>query len=90
MARAFEDNNVPLRLAVETNQSSVASAMAAAGMGVAVLEGFSVMAAAAQGLETRPFLPASMLHARVLLSRQKSLSKLADGFLEVLEQVAPG
>lgn len=87
VVRAFEDSNIPLRLAVETNQSSVASAMAAAGLGVAVLEGFSVMAAAAQGLETRPFSPAFMLHARVLLSRQRPLSKLAGSFLDVLERV---
>lgn len=89
IARAFEDANVPLRMAAEATQSSVACAMAAAGVGVAVLEGFSVMAARAQGLETRPFVPRVALHARVLLSRQRPLSKLASGFLDVLERTAP-
>lgn len=85
VARAFEEANVPLRLAAETTQSSVASALAAAGVGVAILEGFTVMAAAAHGLQTRPFVPALDLHARVLLSRQRPLSKLASGFLEALQ-----
>lgn len=90
IARIFEDANVPLRLAAEANQSSVASAMAAAGVGVAVLEGFSVMAAKAQGLETRPFLPKRLLHARVLLSRHRPVSKLASAFLDVLESSGQG
>lgn len=88
IARAFEDANVPLRLAAEANQSSVASAMAAAGVGVAVLEGFSVMAAKAQGLVTRPFVPRRVLHARVLLSRHRPVSKLASAFLDVLDRGA--
>jgi len=84
VVRAFEDANVPLRLVAETNQSSVASALAAAGVGVAILEGFTVMAASAQGLQTRPFVPTVRLQARALLSRQRPLSKLASGFLDVL------
>jgi DNA-binding transcriptional LysR family regulator len=90
VARAFEDENVPLRLAAETNQSSVASALAAAGVGVAVLEGFSVTAAAERGMQTRPFVAALALHARVLLSRQRALSKLGAGFLEMLKTMTFG
>lgn len=89
VARAFEDADVPLRLAVEVNQSSVATALAAAGVGVAVLEGFTVKAAAAQGLRTRPFAPAIRLLAKALLSRQRPLSKLASGFLEHLSGCRP-
>jgi DNA-binding transcriptional LysR family regulator len=86
VARSFEDANVQLRVAAETNQSSVACALAAAGVGVAVLEGFTVMAAGAQGMQTRPFVPATPLQARVLLSRQRPLSKLATSFLDVLAE----
>lgn len=88
IVRAFEAENVPLSLAVETNQSSVATALVAAGVGVAVLEGFSVLAAAAQGLQTRPFAPRAMLNARILVSRQKAISNLANGFLEALGRAA--
>jgi DNA-binding transcriptional LysR family regulator len=88
IVRAFEAENVPLSLAIETNQSSVATALAAAGVGVAVLEGFSVLAAASQGLQTRPFAPRVMLYARILFSREKALSNLASGFLEALERSA--
>ncbi len=84
-SRVFEEANVPLRLALETNQSSVAVAMVAAGVGVAVLEGFSVAAAAAEhGMQTRPLLPRAELQARALLSRERPLSPLAGGFLEVV------
>jgi DNA-binding transcriptional LysR family regulator len=76
VAQAFEIANVTLRLAAETNQSSVATALANVGVGVAVLEGFSVMAARSQGLQTRPFVPEIPIWARALVSRQRPLSKL--------------
>lgn len=89
VARAFEDANVELHVAVEVNQSSVACALAHAGVGVTVLDGYAVMAARAQGMETRPFLPSVPLPARILSSRQRPLPNLAASFVERLLAIAP-
>ena len=87
VARAFEDANVELRVAVEVNQSSVACALAHGGAGVTVLDGFAVLAAREQGMETRPFLPSLPLPARILTSRQRPLPNLAARFVEKLKMV---
>ncbi len=87
VARAFEDANVELRVAVEVNQSSIACALAHGGAGVTVLDGFAVLAAREQGMETRPFLPSVPLPARILTSRQRPLPNLAARFLERLRMV---
>jgi len=88
VARAFEDADVELHVAVEVNQSSVACALAQAGVGVTVLDGYAVMAARAQGMETRPFLPSVPLPARILTSRQRPLPNLAARFVEELQNVS--
>lgn len=89
VARAFEDANVELHVAVEVNQSSVACALAHGGVGVTVLDGFAVMAAREQGMETRPFLPSVPLPARILTSRQRPLPNLAASFVERLLAIDP-
>ncbi|MBR0650151.1 hypothetical protein GXW78_10795 [Roseomonas terrae] len=89
IAPAFEDANVELRVAVEVNQASVACALAHGGAGVTVLDGFAVLAAREQGMETRPFLPSVPLPARILTSRQRPLPNLAALFVETLDLVKP-
>lgn len=89
VAQAFESADVTLRLAAETNQSSVATALAKAGVGIAILEGFSVMAARSQGLQTRPFGPEILIWARALVSRQRPLSKLASDSLQTILSQKP-
>ncbi|MBR0652034.1 LysR family transcriptional regulator [Roseomonas terrae] len=89
VARAFEDANAELHVAVEVNQSSVACALAHGGVGVTVLDGFAVMAAREQGMETRPFLPFVPLPARILTSRQRPLPNLAASFVQGLLTINP-
>lgn len=87
VARAFEDADMELHVAVEVNQSSVACALAHGGVGVTVLDGYAVLAARVQGMETRPFLPSVPLPARILTSRQRPLPNLAAKFVESLMSV---
>ena len=84
VARAFEDANVPLRVAVEASQSSVACALAHAGVGITVLDGFAVMAARDQGMNIRPFLPPMSLQARMISARHRPLPNLARAFAEAI------
>ncbi|OKO67338.1 hypothetical protein AC629_42810, partial [Bradyrhizobium sp. NAS80.1] len=84
LARAFEDANVPLRLAAEVSQSSIACALVHAGVGIAVLDGFALMAARDQGMEIRPFAPRIPIQARLLQARHRPLSNLARAFIDVL------
>jgi DNA-binding transcriptional LysR family regulator len=77
LQRAFEGAGVPLHIAVEASQSSIACALARAGAGIAVLDGFALMGAEAQGMATRPFRPAVMMQARLLQSRRRPLANLA-------------
>jgi DNA-binding transcriptional LysR family regulator len=77
LERAFEQAGVPLTVAIETSQSSIACAMAQAGAGIAVLDGFALMGAREQGLQTRPFRPEVTMQARLLQSRHRALSQVA-------------
>jgi DNA-binding transcriptional LysR family regulator len=77
LQRAFEQAGVPLTVAIETSQSSIACAMAQAGAGIAVLDGFALMGAREQGMQTRPFRPVVTMQARLLQSRHLALSQVA-------------
>ncbi|WP_337997607.1 LysR family transcriptional regulator [Oleispirillum naphthae] len=87
VSRIFEDANLPLRVAVEAPQSAIASALAHAGLGIAVLDGFAVLAASQLGMETRPFVPRFPMAARLIRMRQRPLSNLAESFIEVLDSL---
>ncbi len=84
LQRAFERAGVPLSVAVEASQSSIACALAQAGNGIAVLDGFALRGAREQGLETRPFRPAVVMQARLLQSRRRAPSRQAQSFAQVV------
>lgn len=67
LQRAFEAARVPLHIAIEASQSSIACALARAGAGIAVLDGFALMGAEAAGVATRPFRPAATMNRRPAL-----------------------
>lgn len=84
LQRAFEEAGMPLTVALEASQSSIACALAQAGAGIAVLDGFALMGAREQGLETRPFRPAVPMQARLLQSRRRALSRQAQSYARML------
>jgi DNA-binding transcriptional LysR family regulator len=88
LQRAFEAAGVPLHIAVEASQSSIACALAQAGAGIALLDGFALMGARAQGMETRPFRPAVTMQARLLQSRRRPPSILAQHYARLALELA--
>lgn len=84
LQRAFEEAGVPLTVAVEVSQSSIACALAQAGVGIAVLDGFALMGAREQGMQTRPFHPAVTMQARLLQSRRRAPSNLTKSYVRML------
>ncbi len=88
--RMFQEAESPLRLAVETSQSTIACALVLAGVGVAVLDGLGLQAASALGLITRPLVPRQFLEISVVLARHRTPSRLAQAFLTILEETVKG
>ncbi|MBP0445094.1 LysR family transcriptional regulator [Roseomonas sp. SSH11] len=86
LQRAFEEAGVPLSVAVEASRSSIACALAQAGVGIAVLDGFALMGAQRQGMQTRPFHPAVPMQARLLQFRRRAPSQLAQSFMPMLAE----
>lgn len=85
LQRAFEQAGLPLQVAIEASQSSIACALAQGGAGIAVLDGFALMAAQGPGLQTRPFRPRVTMQARLLQARRRALSRQAEAFLAVAQ-----
>lgn len=84
LQRAFEEAGMPLAVAIEASQSSIACALAQAGAGIAVLDGFALMSAREQGMQTRPFRPVVTMQARLLQSRRRAPSQLARSYAQIL------
>jgi DNA-binding transcriptional LysR family regulator len=76
------------RIAIEVSQSSIACALVRSGAGVAILDGFGLAEAKAQGLVVRPLLPRIPLEVTVVISRTRIASRLAVAFAEVLADAA--
>jgi DNA-binding transcriptional LysR family regulator len=72
------------QVVVEVSQSSIACALVRAGAGVAVLDGFGLREAHAQGLLVRPLLPALPLEVCLLRPRHHARSILAANFTALL------
>ncbi|HEY4250929.1 MAG TPA: LysR family transcriptional regulator [Roseomonas sp.] len=85
MARAFAARNVPFRIAVEVSQSHAACALVRGGVGVALMDGFGLMAARADDLASRPFRPAILSTARLITATLRPPSRLAQDFIAALE-----
>ncbi|MBC9207084.1 LysR family transcriptional regulator [Roseomonas aerophila] len=76
------------QVVVEVSQSSIACALVRAGAGVAVLDGFGLREANAQGLLVRPLLPAMPLEVCLLRPRHHAQSIPAASFTAFLKEAA--
>jgi DNA-binding transcriptional LysR family regulator len=85
--RMFLDANVPLRFAVEVTQSTVALSLVRAGVGVALLDGFSCLSAWGADLVARPLAPSTKSLARIVSAKDRPLSRLAAEFNDLLRAV---
>ncbi|MGY8632032.1 LysR substrate-binding domain-containing protein [Bradyrhizobium sp. 14AA] len=85
--RAFADADVPLKIAIEVSQSTVACALVRAGAGLALLDGLAMMGTPAPDLVMRPFDPAIKVMGRLVQPRHRLPSRLAQEFIGVLKDV---
>ena len=72
------------RIAVEVSQSSIACSLVRAGAGIAILDGFGLAEARAQGLVTRPITPAMPLDVTLVVPAERLPSRLAAAFCALL------
>ena len=79
---SFRAAGCPFRFAVEVRYCNTACVLAEAGVGAAVVDPFSAAAGRAQGLEIRPFTPATPTSAYAAWSPGRPLSRLAEAFLQ--------
>jgi DNA-binding transcriptional LysR family regulator len=85
--RVFADADVPLKIAIEVSQSTVACALVRAGAGLALLDALGVMGTNAAGLILRPFHPSIKVMGRLVRPRHLLQSRLARDFIETLRDV---
>ncbi|NGM19874.1 LysR family transcriptional regulator [Roseomonas stagni] len=77
-----------VHIAIEVSQSSIACALVRAGAGIALLDGYGLAEARAQGLATRPVTPRLELAVTMVVSRARAPSLLAEAFRERLVAAA--
>lgn len=85
LAQAFADAGLPGGIAIETSQSAAACALVRAGAGIAVLDGFGLQEARAQGLLVRPLRPRAVLGVSLVLARHRVPSRLTQAFMGLLQ-----
>jgi DNA-binding transcriptional LysR family regulator len=85
--RVFADANIPLHIAVEVSQATIACALVRAGVGVALLDGMGLMGARASDLVMRPFHPRTKIAARLVQPRHFPPSPVVREFVKVLRQI---
>jgi DNA-binding transcriptional LysR family regulator len=78
----FADAGVKRRLRVETPLSMIACALAAAGVGLAIVDPFTAQSFAGRGIAARRFEPPVAVEFGILTSRQAALSALARAFID--------
>ena len=79
---AFADRGVDRKMRIETQLTMIACAMVAAGAGVAIVDPFTAEEYAGAGVAVRPFEPRIDVDMVMLRSAQRSLSTIAQDFLE--------
>lgn len=72
------------RIAVEVSQSSIACSLVRAGAGIAILDGFGLAEAEAQGLVTQPLTPPMPLDVTLVVPAERQPSRLAAAFCALL------
>jgi DNA-binding transcriptional LysR family regulator len=85
--RVFADADVPLKIAIEVSQSTVACALVRAGAGLALLDGLGTMGTPAPDLVMRPFYPSIKVMGRLVRPRHQLQSRLAHEFIDTLNDV---
>lgn len=88
VGRTFAEANIPLQLAMEVTQSTIALGLVRAKAGLALLDGFAFHGPLANGLVFRPLKPVSKSIARVLLPRHRPAGRLAQEFSGFLQAAA--
>ena len=78
---SFEQAGVPYAPAVEVRYCNTACVLAAAGVGVSVVDPFSPLQGGSHPLVVRPFVPRTPAVAHLLWSESQPLSRLAHAFL---------
>ena len=81
---AFHNAGVPLRTRVHTHLFKNVLSFVQEGMGVAILDPFSLEFDSGGGIVTRRFRPAVLMELAVITSRARPLSALGQQFLELL------
>lgn len=85
--RIFADADVPLKVAIEVSQSTVACALVRAGAGLALLDGLAMMGTPSTDLVMRPFHPSIKIAGKLVRFRHLLPSRLAHEFIETLNDV---
>lgn len=75
-------------IAIEVSQSSIACALVRAGAGIAVLDGYGLAEAEAQGLVARRLSPRLPLAVTLVVARGRPLPRLAEAFRASVEEEA--
>lgn len=90
VSRVFAEANIPLRIAFEVTQSTIAMALVRENAGIALLDGFAMLGATSDGLVLRPLRPKVNSIARILFCRQRPTSRLAEEFTRILHAASDG
>jgi DNA-binding transcriptional LysR family regulator len=85
---AHVEGGMPGRISIEVSQSSIACALVRAGAGIAILDGFGLSEAEAQGLTARRLTPRIPLDVTLVVARSRVSSRLALSFRACLETAA--
>jgi DNA-binding transcriptional LysR family regulator len=85
--RVFADADVPLKIAIEVSQSTVACALVRAGAGLALLDGLALMGTPSPDLVMRPFHPSTKIMGRLVRPRHMLPSRLSQEFVDTLSDV---
>lgn len=86
--QAFAHAGVPQRVTMEVNQSSVACALARAGVGVAIIDPFWLIGNTDRNLVRIRFTPRAEVSAQVLVSKNTSMSRATRLFISSLRGMA--
>lgn len=88
LRQALAEAGAAGRIGIEVSQSAIACALVRAGAGIALLDGFGLAEAQAQGLTTRGLIPRLPLEATLILRRGRVPSRVAAAFEAAVERAA--
>ncbi|MCT8971499.1 LysR substrate-binding domain-containing protein [Microbaculum marinisediminis] len=88
--RVFDKLGVQRRLMIETQSAAAICEMAAAGLGVSVVDIFTASGFADKGILVKPFRPAIKLQFGILLPVQRPQSNAVEALIEIVRKRAKG